>query len=61
MIYTKEEFKFLWESNEDGGGITWGDIADCAVAWGIAKMPRCISPFRLLKLVCAACGAKKEE
>ena len=61
MIYTKEEFKSLWELNEDGGGITWDDIADCSVAWGITKMPRCISPFRLLKLVCTACGVKMEE
>ena len=41
---TKEEFKIRWESNEDGGGITFDDIADCAVAWGINSRPK-ISPI----------------
>lgn len=38
MIYTKEKFKELWE-NDYGPGITENDIADCAVAWGIANRP----------------------
>ena len=38
MVYTKEKFKELWESGEDGGGITCNliqspelgkDIIDC--------------------------------
>ena len=37
---TKEEFKARWESNDDGGGITFDDIADCAVAWGLFRTPR---------------------
>lgn len=37
---TKEEFKKLWEANENGSGITFDDIADCAVAWGISPRPR---------------------
>jgi hypothetical protein len=36
----KEEFKARWESNENGGGITFDDIADCAKEWGIAAYPR---------------------
>lgn len=40
MIYTKEKFKELWEANENGSGITFNDIADCAVAWGISSRPK---------------------
>ena len=36
---TKDQFKELWES-ENGGGITWGDIAKCAVECGICKSPK---------------------
>ena len=37
---TKEEFKARWESNEDGGGITYDDVAECAKDWGISSTPR---------------------
>ena len=37
---TKDEFKTRWESNDDGGGITFDDIADCAKRWGIFSRPR---------------------
>lgn len=37
---TKDEFKARWESNADGGGITFNDIAECAIAWGICRTPR---------------------
>ena len=36
----KQEFKARWESNENGGGITFDDIADCAKKWGIASSPK---------------------
>lgn len=36
----KQEFKKRWESNENGGGITFDDIANCAKEWGIASHPR---------------------
>ena len=39
-VMTKEEFKTRWESNDSGGGISYNDIADCAVAWGISRTPR---------------------
>jgi hypothetical protein len=39
-IMTKEEFKTRWESNDDGGGISFDDIANCAVAWGISSRPK---------------------
>lgn len=38
--FTKIEFKKRWESGDDGGGITFDDIADCARVWGIAANPR---------------------
>lgn len=28
---TKAQFKKRWDSNEDGGGITFDDIAQCAI------------------------------
>lgn len=37
---TKEEFKTRWESDDDGGGISFLAIADCAVAWGISRTPK---------------------
>lgn len=40
MVYTKEDFKQLWEANDNGSGITFDDIADCAKAWGISSSPR---------------------
>ena len=48
MVYTKEEFKRLWEANDDGSGITFNDIADCAVAWGISRQPK-IHPIREIR------------
>ncbi len=37
---TIEEFKKRWESDDEGGGITFDDIAECAKAWGISATPR---------------------
>jgi hypothetical protein len=37
---TKDEFKKRWESNDNGGGITYEDIANCAVEWGVSRSPR---------------------
>lgn len=44
---TKKEFKTRWESDEDGGGITFDDIAKCAVEWGISPRPK-IRPLDLI-------------
>lgn len=35
----KEEFKKRWESNENGGGITNQDIAECYIKWGLGTSP----------------------
>ena len=37
---TKDEFKKRWESDDNGGGITFEDIAECAKAWGVSSSPR---------------------
>ena len=52
---TKEEFKKRWESDENGGGITFGDIANCAIEWGISRRPktRPIDKIRYLVLKAA--------
>jgi hypothetical protein len=37
---TKEEFKARWDSKDDGGAITFDDIADCYTKWGLGGTPR---------------------
>lgn len=40
MVYTKEKFKELWDSGEDGGGLTYDDMADCAEDWDLLSSPK---------------------
>lgn len=51
---TKEQFKWRWESDKDGGGITYDDIAECAKEWGIMQNPRTHSMDAVTKLVLKA-------
>lgn len=37
---TKQQFKKRWESDDNGGGITFNDIAECAIEWGVSLSPR---------------------
>ncbi len=37
---TPGEFKKRWESSEDGGGITYQEVAECAKTWGVCKTPK---------------------
>lgn len=60
MIYTKEVFKKKWDGDENGGGITWEDIADCAEDWGLFSRPRCYDMWKVRKAVLSACGASEE-
>ena len=57
MVYTKEEFKRLWES-EDYCPITFDDCADCVVSWGICDKPktRDIAHVRYLAVKGAGCN-----
>lgn len=50
---TKQEFKSRWEGDDNGGGINFDDIAECAVRWGVSSRPK-TSPmdairYRVLK------------
>jgi hypothetical protein len=36
----KQEFKSRWEGDDNGGGINFDDIANCAVEWGLFVHPR---------------------
>lgn len=40
MAMSKPEFKARWESNDSGGDISFNDISDCAVAWGVSSRPK---------------------
>lgn len=40
MAMTRDEFKRRWEKDEDGDGITFDEVADCAEAWGLFVTPR---------------------
>jgi hypothetical protein len=58
---TKSEFKQRWESNEDGGGITYDDIAKCAIAWGITATPKICPIFKVRYAVLVAAGVSNAE
>lgn len=40
MTMTKSEFVTKWNSDSEGGGITYDDVANCAMAWGISSQPK---------------------
>lgn len=54
MRYTKEEFKKLWDSNDNGGGLTFDDVADCAKEWGLYVTPLTSDIYDVLEAVCEA-------
>lgn len=58
---TREEFKARWESNDDGGGITFNDIANAAIAWGIASKPKIMPINRIRYLVLKAADTNDAE
>lgn len=58
MVMTKIEFKKRWDSDENGGGITFDDIADCAKAWGLFATPRI---HEIGKVVAAVVKAAKTK
>jgi len=51
---TKQQFKDNW--NSDKCDITFEDIADCAVDWGIARKPKTMSMLRVCNMVLVAAG-----
>lgn len=58
---TKQQFKARWESSEDGGGITYDDIADCAIAWGLTDSPRTKDINRVRDMVLKAAGIEEAK
>lgn len=58
---TKKEFKQRWESNSDGGGITFDDIAECAKAWGLMSTPRIKPMNQVCYSVLKAAGTSDAE
>ncbi len=55
MLMTKPQFRERWALPE-GGGISNGDIADCAVAWGVCSQPRTKPIAEVLYEVLVAAG-----
>lgn len=60
MVMTKEQFKKRWESDENGGGITNDDCADCYVAWGLGSKPRCKPINEVVSAVVKFAGVTEE-
>ena len=56
---TKKEFKIRWESDVNGGGITFDDIANCAVDWGLFTTPKILPIFKVANAVLVAAGCEK--
>lgn len=57
----KKEFKKRWELDNQGGDITWDDIAECAVQWGISPNPRTKNMDIIRCLVLKAANVKNYE
>ena len=55
---TKAEFKARWDGDEKGGGITFEDIANCAVEWGLFNRPRCVRIDIVANRVTRAAGCR---
>lgn len=58
---SKEEFKKRWESNENGGGITFDEVADCAIKWGLTNRPKTMSMDDVLEMVLQAAGIEEPK
>lgn len=58
---TKQEFKNRWESSDDGGGITFDEIAKCAVEWGINSRPKTSSIHKVMYAVLKAANTNDFE
>lgn len=57
-VMTPEEFKARWDSDDNGGGITYDDIAACAKEWGIAARPKTMAMDYVKALVLKEAGCK---
>lgn len=57
-VMTKKEFKKRWDSDDRGGGITYDDIAKCAIAWHLCDKPKTMNIDVVKRLVTKAAGIK---
>lgn len=57
----KTEFKTRWESDDEGGGITFDDVANCAKSWGITSKPRMMPIAEIRYRVLKAANTKDAE
>lgn len=58
---TKAQFKKRWNSNKDGGGITFDDIAQCAIDWKLVQNPRILSIDKVVNMVLKAAGCNDDK
>ena len=58
---TRDEFKRKWESDTKGGGITFDDIANCAISWGLTSNPRTKQMTKVRYMVLCAAGTTDAE
>lgn len=58
---TKDDFKTKWESDDDGGGITFNDVAACAQEWGLFSKPKTQDIRGVLYAVLKAAGTIDAE
>lgn len=61
MAMTRTQFKKRWESDANGDGITFDEIAECAVAWGLFRSPKTCSMSRVRYAVLKAARTHDAE
>lgn len=57
----KEEFKKRWESNENGGGITNEEVAECYIKWGLGSSPYTKTINYVIWKVCESANTNDKE
>jgi len=57
----KSEFKARWESSDNGGGITFDDVADYAESWILCRHPRTKQIDRVRYMALRAAGTVDDE
>jgi len=58
---TPKQFKERWDSSDDGNGITFADIAECAADWGVTNCPDILPIDAVRYLVLKAAGVNDAE
>lgn len=58
---TRSNFKKRWESDDNGGGITFDDVAECAKAWELFSTPRIHPMPNVTAAVLSAAGVRMEQ